>query len=414
MARLTEAPIETAALIARLSPARALDALGVLTRYAADVVPPVYDPATLAYRGHLVEDAATNLASNPEWAGAIAGTPGTLPTSVGTSGTVPAGITREVAVGTEDGIPWWSVRYYGTAATESAFRLRLAQVTASAGDVARAAVQVSRPAGSLAGISGLSVQLRDVESSTGPSLTINPTSAPLRTQLFRPGGLAQDIVTAGEVRLDLAWTWLAGIASDITLRVGAPLLQLNTPIGSPIYTEGGARERARTQFGFDPSRFLLYASPRLGVAAGDVLLHLHNPAVQQVLWQAHDGTDANRIVVLHTAAREVVAIVIKDGVEAARTAAAATLVDGAPTGWAVTWSDGVVGGSPYVALSVNGGPVRRVTLAAGGLPAVDRSSIGMPVGAGGGMHGVVPRHWLDRSGPDDATLRSYAVFGAAV
>lgn len=68
--------------LTRASAAWGFDSSGALTEFASGTArAPTYDPTTLALRGLLLEPAATNLVRNPRCEGAVAGTPGTIPTT---------------------------------------------------------------------------------------------------------------------------------------------------------------------------------------------------------------------------------------------------------------------------------------------------------------------------------------------
>jgi hypothetical protein len=98
----------------RASTATFYDSTGTLQDAGIDQPRYGYDGTTLAYLGLLVEPASTNSASNPRGEGAVAGSPGSAPTtwSLVSAG----GLTRQiVGTGTINGIQYVDVRYSGTA-----------------------------------------------------------------------------------------------------------------------------------------------------------------------------------------------------------------------------------------------------------------------------------------------------------
>ena len=96
--------------ITRASTKYAQDLAGVWTEFASGV-PAITD------RGILIEESRTNQIRNNSMQGAVAGTPGTLPTNWGVS--VAGGLTRTVVgTGTENGIEYIDVRVQGTTTDE--------------------------------------------------------------------------------------------------------------------------------------------------------------------------------------------------------------------------------------------------------------------------------------------------------
>ncbi|HYF08508.1 MAG TPA: hypothetical protein VD970_12865, partial [Acetobacteraceae bacterium] len=139
----------------------AFSASGVLTQYAAHQPRPAYDPVTLDYRGVLFEPASTNEVRNPRAEGAVAGTPGMLPTHW-SSGGGQDGVNlfhQVVGTGTEDGIPYIDLRLFGTVPAGGGYLWVFPAggaytITAAPGEVWSAGVYARLVGGSLAGIAG--------------------------------------------------------------------------------------------------------------------------------------------------------------------------------------------------------------------------------------------------------------------
>jgi len=77
------------------------------------------DPSTLSRRGILVEEQRINSIRNSMMIGAVAGTPGTVPTNWSMPGV--AGVTITTAYGVENGFPYVDVTYSGTNTSGSTF-----------------------------------------------------------------------------------------------------------------------------------------------------------------------------------------------------------------------------------------------------------------------------------------------------
>src|SRR5215471_14862518 len=127
----------------------------VLTSYATNVARWAYDPAGAGLLGLLVEAAATNALRNSSASGTVAGTPGTSPTNWSAPGTI-NGVTRQiVGTGSEDGIPYIDIRYFGTPTATSGTIIifeSTTQVAAASGQQWAASVYLRLVAGSLSGI----------------------------------------------------------------------------------------------------------------------------------------------------------------------------------------------------------------------------------------------------------------------
>jgi hypothetical protein len=98
------------------------DAAGNLQVAAAGQWRDTHDPVTLARLGRLLEPGRVNGIRNPRFQGAAAGTPGTDPTFM-TFGVDVIGLSKQiVATGTDSGLPYIDVRWFGT--TTAAGRLQ--------------------------------------------------------------------------------------------------------------------------------------------------------------------------------------------------------------------------------------------------------------------------------------------------
>ena len=225
------------------SPAWGFNSSGVLVQPAANVPFIEYDPATGSALGWRVWDAVTNSIRNNTMVGAVAGTPGTLPTNWATS--LPAGVTRQVVgVGAVNGIEYIDIRFSGTPAITSNIQIK---PDGNAGAIATTASQSWAISSWVAVVAGSTANL------SSPRLVLNDYSAGptyLRTTIY-----ASNVLSAGStfarvsgVNTTGASTTIveplflfdvtSGLAVDITIRIGLPQLQQSATVGPVVKTSG--------------------------------------------------------------------------------------------------------------------------------------------------------------------------------
>lgn len=217
------------ATVTRATQAWGVDQGGNVAAVAAGQ--PVVNTAGLS-----VYEARTNSLRNPTGLGAVAGTPGTLPTNW--SEQIASGLTRQVVgTGTENGRPYVDIRLFGTTAApgntilffEASGIIAAANAQVWTGDLGLAVV-----GGTQANVSAYAhrAELRDsgggfLTSDTYGSLT--PTSA--RAQMRGTYTVAN--ASAAYIRPGLSVYHAAAAAVDITLRIYAPNLKAGADIGDP-------------------------------------------------------------------------------------------------------------------------------------------------------------------------------------
>ncbi|NBX86087.1 MAG: hypothetical protein EBQ80_02440 [Proteobacteria bacterium] len=207
-----------------------------------------YDPATLAFRGLLVEESRTNSLRNNTMAGAavgVVGSGGALPTNWGFSGGSTAGLVATVeGFGQESGIDYLDVRLNGTtnATVCVLFYESSTGIAATASQTWVGSQMVKLVGGSLANVPSLGMQLAVIGGSGTANATRTPTNAALRTQR------AEVSVTTGagttNIRLGLLLNLTNAAAVDVTLRIGLPQLELGAFATSMIKTNGTVAVRA--------------------------------------------------------------------------------------------------------------------------------------------------------------------------
>jgi hypothetical protein len=194
--------------------------------------------------GLLVEEARTNSIRNNTMVGAVAGTPGTLPTNWITSLN---GLTRTVVgSGTVNGISYLDIRFNGTTSgsgqTEVKFDGNASITGVSAGQVWTQTAWVAVVNGSTANISGSKLTIN--EYSAGPTYLRTATNAfnilAGGSTFTRVGGASTNgaLTTILEPVLTVECT--SAVAIDITLRIGLPQLEQGAFATSVVLTNNTA------------------------------------------------------------------------------------------------------------------------------------------------------------------------------
>jgi hypothetical protein len=258
-----------------------------------------YNPSTLAAQGLLIEEQRTNSIRNNTMQGAVAGTPGTAPTNWAIAAAA-NGIDRDiVGTGTENGITYIDVRFYGTAtAAYTSFNLFESGtfVVAFSGQTWTDSAYFKLQAGATTNVTNLQLVIDEIDS--GGSLlartatTISPTSAALSTQRVvatRPFNNATTAFARTGFRFEVA----NGAAIDITLRIGLPQLELGAFATSVIPTTTTALTRAADVASVNT------LSPWFNASEGTLFMDAQRPYFGSTagLAQVDDGTNSNRMAI---------------------------------------------------------------------------------------------------------------------
>jgi hypothetical protein len=234
----------------RASTATFFNSAGVLTSAAINAPRFDYNPATLAAQGLLIEEARTNSIRNNTMQGAVAGTPGTLPTNwvvVNTAGLS----TNVIGFGVEAGVSYLDVQVSGTT-TNTTYTLSPelgGTIVASNGQTWTASAFLKRVGGSTNNISF--TELGWSEQNSVPSflafnvgiISIPATGSLAANRVVRTGTNGQATTAFIRPAINLGLTSI-GVAIDITLRIGLPQLELGAFATSVIPTTTTALTRA--------------------------------------------------------------------------------------------------------------------------------------------------------------------------
>lgn len=235
----------------RASTATYFNSAGVLQSAAIDAPRLDFNPSTLAAQGLLIEEARTNSIRNNTMQGAVAGTPGTLPTNWAIGG-VTTGLTISVVgTGTESGITYIDIRFNGTAGAALNPNILFdtsTGIAAANGQTWAWSSYVSLVGGSLTNVTSI-IAVQSMFSSTPTLLgTLSgspfvPTGAALNTQR-QTSVVTLNQATTAFVRPQLQFSVANGAAIDITLRIGLPQFELGAFATSVIPTTTTALTRS--------------------------------------------------------------------------------------------------------------------------------------------------------------------------
>jgi len=259
----------------RTTTATYFDSAGNLQTAASGVPRFDYDPVTHTLKGLLIEESRVNRIRNSTMQGAVAGTPGTLPTNWSIVYN-PAGFsTQVVGTGTENGMAYMDFRVYGnTVASE--FQLRTDQYTgAGAGQNWTGSMYLKLAGGSTTGISQVRSRIT-WQQTDGTYITqsVNNVISNLgATDYYRGIVTATAPASTGRISQELNIV-ASATGADITIRIAAPQTELGEFATSFIPTTTVAVTRAVDTFSmptgawFNATEGALYAATNpLGVAS---------------------------------------------------------------------------------------------------------------------------------------------------
>jgi hypothetical protein len=267
------------------------------TTAAVTVAPPRITDA-----GYLAEESRTNsLPNSTATNGAVAGTPGTLPTGWVIDYNPSSMSTQVVGTGTEGGLPYVDVRIFGTFLAASQINLSFSQATvvvASQGQTWTGSVYARSVAGSTTNLSSTNIAINEFNA-TGTYLVSGGITYPL-SALSSVGSVAagRQIATrtlsnasVARVQTTLVVVSTSGGAVDVTLRIAAPQLEQGSFATSPIPTTSVAVTRAA-----DVGYISGLTVPSSGtLVASFTSLRATGGSANEYLAALSDGTANNRV-----------------------------------------------------------------------------------------------------------------------
>ena len=266
----------------RASSGTYVDSAGVLQTAATDVPRFDHDPTTGESLGLLPEEQRTNSIRNNTMVGAVAGTPGTIPTNWGD---VPTsnGLNRQiVGIGTQNGITYIDIRYSGTTTATSTTVTQpepSSATVAANGQSWTASSWLALVGGSTSGLTV--IQRVTGRSAVGGFLENTDTTVALSSTLTR---YVASITMANALTLrvssDIVLSYSSGAAIDITLRIGLPQLEQGATVSSVIPTTTAAATRSADVASVGGTAFTSFYNQSGGTWFGDVFREFAVPASQ--------------------------------------------------------------------------------------------------------------------------------------
>lgn len=239
---LGSSAIDSILTFTRASSQTYFDSTGTLQTATTNVAAFDYDPSTLVPLGLSMWEARTNSIRNNTMVGAVAGTPGTVPTNwsvFSASGMA----TDVIGTGTSSGISYVDLRIHGTAsATFYVFAMEAASnIAASSGQVWSESLYAAIVGGSLNNIVAVNTNVRQ---QGGAASTFDAAMSLTSSLIRQPTSVATLTASATYVIPAIYVQMTNGAAIDFTLRIGMPQLELGAFATPVIATTTTAATRA--------------------------------------------------------------------------------------------------------------------------------------------------------------------------
>lgn len=223
-----------------------VNAAGVTKTVGANVPRITHDPATLQPLGLLVEESRTNYIRNNTNSGAVEGSSGSLPSRW--TNTL-RGLSRNIRLGTERGIPVIYIRFTGTPTSTGEVNVIFEPTANTAATNSQAwsmSAFVARTAGSFTNVTSPRLQLNVFsDPSTYLSTIISQSLSAVTSSLTRYGTTGTTpTASSAYVQPLFAVNVTSGQAVDFEIAFGLPQNETGSTISSPIPTSGTTVTRA--------------------------------------------------------------------------------------------------------------------------------------------------------------------------
>lgn len=287
----------------RSSNATYFNSSGVLTTATTDTPRFDHNPSTLAAQGLLIEEARTNSIRNNTMVGAVAGTPGTLPTNWTAFSPITGTVVRSVVETgiDEKGFNYIDVRYVGTPSGTGPLTIQFeAQTSAlfTAGTAISGSVWAMLKSGSTSNVTSVALRLMSYSNTT--YLSEVGVALPLTNTLTRyTNNNYTTAATSDRVSFVVSINVTAS-PIDITIRIAMPQLEQGAFATSVIPTTTTALTRAADVAKVTGSNFSNWYNPTEFTLFGQALSINSVGSASQVIAAFSDGTIANRITLLRT------------------------------------------------------------------------------------------------------------------
>lgn len=285
----------------RASTGTRINASGVMVSEAINGPRFDYDPVTLQPKGLLIEEQRTNSIRNNTMAGAVAGTPGTLPTNWLYEGSGLGTLSQQVVgVGVSNGINYVDLRLFGTTSTPGLPICQESRTAAAAtsGQTWVLSTFLAIVGGSLNNIS--TIQIRQTGRTSAGAVSEVLAGSDIKASLtstlqrFSQSGTYVNATTAFAQPTAANIFFASGVTIDITLRIGMPQLELGAFATSPIPTTTAAATRAADVAVMTGANFSNWYSQAQGSVYGEFINLMPGSASASIqnagLWAAADSS----------------------------------------------------------------------------------------------------------------------------
>jgi hypothetical protein len=260
-----------------------------------------HNPTTGESLGLLVEEPRTNSLTNNTMVGAVAGTPGTLPTGWPFQSGGGLGLSVSiVGTGTESGVAYLDWRISGTASAATAATISFGRVSALTAQTWTTSSYLKLAAGSLSGVTLMTLDLIEETVAsifvTGSQVSITlPTTNSLITQRPTASRTLTGGATVAQLRTNLTVSVSSGSTVDFTIRIGLPQLEQGAFATSVIATSTATATRAADVASITGSNFSSWYNQTEGTVFADA------PGIYSTasVLTFSDGSNSNRILLDH-------------------------------------------------------------------------------------------------------------------